>query len=63
MGRLIFGLLGALLVSGLALALLTSFDWDLVALGTWIVEPITDLVTWVADWLLGLPLFQKLVSR
>lgn len=62
MFRLISWAVSSLLIAGLILALLTAFNWNLVALGEWIVGITTSTVRAIADWLLGWSWFQKLVS-
>lgn len=61
--RLIWGVVSALILSGIVLALLTVFNWDLVALGEWIVGLVTSTVKAVADFFMGMGWFQNLVSR
>ncbi|WP_243224561.1 hypothetical protein [Microbacterium sp. CIAB417] len=63
MFRLIWGVVSALILSGIVLALLTVFNWDLVALGEWIVGLVTSTVNAVADFFMSLSWFQNLVSR
>lgn len=63
MFRLLSWAATSLLISGLITALLIYFDWDLVALGTWLINLVFDAVNAVSDWLLGWSVFQNIVSN
>ena len=60
--RLIGSAIGALILAGLGLALLITFNWDVGAIFEWGIGFVTDLVNTVAGWFMGWSVFQDAVS-
>lgn len=62
MVKIIISSLVSVVVIGLALALLRSFDWDIAELLNWVWGFVIGLVESVADFFTGNKTFQKVVS-
>lgn len=62
MVKVIISALVSVVVVGLALALLRSFDWDIGELMNWAWSFVMTLVESVADFFTGNKTFQKVVS-
>lgn len=62
MFRLVMNVVATLVVLGLTLALLITFDWDIGAVGAWAWGRTIWLIGMIADWFMTLAWFQGSVS-
>ncbi len=62
MARLLLNLAATVVVVGLAVALLISFDWEIPRIIEWAWGRTVWLIGKVADWFIAMPWFQESVS-
>ncbi|MDQ1130933.1 hypothetical protein QE381_003061 [Microbacterium sp. SORGH_AS 888] len=62
MFRLLINLVATVVVTGLAVALLITFNWDIGATIKWTWGRTVWLIGMVADWFISMPWFQESVS-
>lgn len=62
MARLLLNLAATVVVVGLAVALLITFDWDIARSIEWAWGRTVWLIGKVADWFMAMPWFQESVS-
>lgn len=62
MFRLVMNFGAAVVVIGLAVALLIAHDWDIAAVIEWAWGRTVWLIGKVADWFMAMPWFQESVS-
>lgn len=63
MFRFVMNLIATLVVLGLFLALVITFNWDLGAIAEWAWGISVWVIGVIADWFMSLPIFQEAVSR
>ena len=58
----VISIISLIIWAGLFVALLKRFDWDIIALGSWILNSIWNLISSVADAIGGNDSFRRITS-
>lgn len=59
----IMGLISALIIIGISMAVLKQFNWDIGAAITWLFKKAVDFVNAVSNYLTNLPAFRNLFAK
>lgn len=58
----IYQIIMAIIFAGVFLALLSRFDFDIIAMFEWILMGIWTMIITIADWFASLPMFQRITA-
>lgn len=63
LGKWLYALIVFCVIAAITLAVLPMFDWDIVALISWVVEHIWDFITRLGDRIANMPGFRAIFGK